>query len=146
MIIRQASINDLKRILGIARECFGEFEYYDYIEKEIKSSFDLEPIYDICFYVCEVDNKIVSYAGVGESLCLSEIYELRLGATLPEYRNKGIMSKLTEFRIADIKNKLNRRKGMIQVSTKHSNIYSKFGFTEIFENDNEYKHMILLIN
>ena len=35
---------------------------------------------------------------------------------------------------------------MIQVSTKHSNIYSKFGFNEIFENDNGYKHMILLIN
>lgn len=94
----------------------------------------------------EIDDKIVSYGGIGVSMFMDEVFELRLGSTLLEYRKNGIMTKLVEYRINEIENKLNGRKGVIQVSTQHYNIYSKYKFTEIFENEIGYKHLILQIN
>jgi N-acetylglutamate synthase-like GNAT family acetyltransferase len=137
-IIRKAETNDLHQILNIAKSCYDEKEYNDYVEKEIKAYTDKQSLYDIDFYVYQIGEQIVSFAGVGQSMFLYDVYELRLGTTLSKHRNKGILSKLVEHRLSEIKTKLEGRKGMIQVSTKHYNIYSKFGFYEIFENSWNY--------
>ena len=145
-MIRKAKNKDLNKILEIAKICYDEESYNNYVKKEVIAYTDNNSLYDIEFYVYEIDNKIVGVAGLAQSMFLYDVYELRLGATLPEYQNQGILTELVEYRINIIKTKLEGRKGMIQTSTRHPNIYKNFGFYDIFENNWNYKCMNLCIN
>ena len=144
-MIRKAKNKDLNKILEIAKICFDREYYKKHIEKEILSYIDENALYDIDFFVYEINDEIVSYGGISHSSVI-DTYKLRLGATLPEYRNQGILTELVEYRINIIKGKLNGRKGFVQTFTKHPNIYTKFGFSINFNNEEYNHHVSIIIN
>ena len=142
MDISRASSADLGEILEVAKAAFGSEEYEDYVEKEIVAGVDPDSLYSIMFFVCRVDGRIVSYGGLAEAMILTDVFELRLGATLPEFQKRGIMSLLVHARLEEAFRLSQERPCMVVTSTRYPSIYSGHGFHEIFENSRGYKYMI----
>ncbi|MEM3539255.1 MAG: ribosomal protein S18-alanine N-acetyltransferase [Nitrososphaerales archaeon] len=120
-MIRRCKKKDLNKVLQIEKLCF---KYpYDY------STFLYFLINDKDgFYVAEENNQILGYV-------ISSVREnkgtLVSIAVLPEYRRKGIGSKLMEESLNYLSKKVDHVELQVRVSNFEAiNFYKKFGFKE----------------
>ncbi|MEM3530302.1 MAG: ribosomal protein S18-alanine N-acetyltransferase [Nitrososphaerales archaeon] len=121
-MIRRCKKEDLNEVLRIERICFNH--PYDY------STFLYFLINDKNgFYIAKKNNQIVGYiiASVrGDKGTLVSI------AVLPEFRRKGIGSRLMRESLAYLSRKVNYVELQVRVSNFEAiNFYKKFGFEEI---------------
>jgi len=131
MIIRKALISDIPHILSVAERSFGTTEFKEYVHGEITQLMEEKPIYKLEIFCIANNSEVVSYAGLAESMYGTDIYELRMGATLPNFRRFGYLRSLTEFRIKYLEEKLKGMPGILHVSTKYPDMYRDLGFYTI---------------
>jgi ribosomal protein S18 acetylase RimI-like enzyme len=138
MKLRKATILDLDEITEIEAKCFPQEE------AATKQSFQERlTYYPECFWVLEVNHKIVSFVDgmkSNEALIKDEMFEdaslhqsdgkwqMIFGVnTLPEYRRKGYAGLLIRQVIHDAKRQ--DCKGVVLTCKKEKiNYYAKFGF------------------
>ena len=129
-----------KEVINIFRSTFTKKQWDDWLEEDIdKAVFADDPYYHVQLYGIQINDKIVSIAGVSDSMFLDEVKMFRLGATLPEYANTGLMDKLISYRIGVVSED---NKGIL-VSTKYPHRYEKHGFKMV---DNNTEHKVLYLN
>lgn len=88
--------------------------------------------YGANYYVCELDKKVVGFAGMMKSYLMTGIWDFIWINIHPEYQKQHIGSQLTWFRIHEA-----QRLGAsaINLMTQHPNteFFKKFGFKHIHE-------------
>ena len=91
------------------------------VDHLILSNMTWPPVY----YVAEIDNKIVGFAGMIESWVMHGIWDFIWINISPEYQRTGIGSLLTEHRL----NKVEERGGKaVHLVTQKYSFFRKFGF------------------
>jgi len=102
-------------------------EFWDkWVKRELDNPvFDPECFYQIDMYGIKYDGKIVATAGIADCMFLNTVKTLRFGATHTNYQRRGLMDKLTGYRVDLI-----RSQGFagILTSTRLPQIYKKYGF------------------
>jgi len=112
--------------------------------KEIKEMFS-QSLYKPTYIVAEEKKEIVAFGGFIRSWIDSMVFNIFWMNTNPEYKNKGIGTKLMKELIKRIKSiKEKPKTKMIIISTKIPSFYKKFGFKKITSKyDREYILMSL---
>lgn len=131
MIIRRMTLDDVKKVAEIEKECFSlpwsEASFEDSLARE-----------DTVFLVCE-DTEVVGYVGMYLSFEEGEITNV---AVTPSYRKRGCGNLLME---AIAKEAKERAAQCIILEVRVSNapaisLYKKHGFEEIGIRKNFYEH------
>ena len=131
MIIRRMTLDDVKKVAEIEKECFSlpwsEASFEDSLARE-----------DTVFLVCE-DTEVVGYVGMYLSFEEGEITNV---AVTPSYRKRGCSNLLME---AIAKEAKERAAQCIILEVRVSNapaisLYKKHGFEEIGIRKNFYEH------
>ena len=131
MIIRKMTLDDVKKVAEIEKECFSlpwsEASFEDSLARE-----------DTVFLVCE-DTEVVGYVGMYLSFEEGEITNV---AVTPAYRKRGCGNLLME---AIAKEAKERAAQCIILEVRVSNapaisLYKKHGFEEIGIRKNFYEH------
>jgi hypothetical protein len=94
------------------------------------------------YFVCEIEDKIVGFAGHGNCGFDDGVFGLFWANVHPSYRNKGVGKLLTEVRLTDIK----KENGEMVLSTTRKEWHLKrFGFENIGTRGDGYFLMQLII-
>ena len=138
MIIRHATITDLKAVTAVEMACFPKAEAAS--EKSFK---DRLIYYPDCFWLMTEGSKVIAFVNgmcTDDTVLTDEmfadaslhkkdgVWQMIFGVcTLPEYRSQGIASKLLEAAIKDTKTR--GKKGLV-LTCKEELLpyYAKFGF------------------
>jgi ribosomal-protein-alanine N-acetyltransferase len=85
-IIRDLRLDDLDQIMYIEERCFST--------PWSKESFEMELLNQMAYYQCAtINNKLVGYMGMWKIIDEAHITNV---AVLPEYRKKGLASRMIE--------------------------------------------------
>jgi ribosomal-protein-alanine N-acetyltransferase len=121
LLIRRCKQKDLNEVLKIERICFKHpYDYFTFLYFLIKDTDG--------FYVAEENNQIIGYAISSVRGSKGTLVSI---AVLPEFRRKGIGSKLMEESLIFLSRKVDHVKLQVRVSnTEAIRFYKKFGFEE----------------
>lgn len=138
MIIRNATIKDLKAIAAVEAECFPKNEAAR--EEDFEERLEVYPNH---FWLLEDDGKLIGFVNgmvTDESTISDEMYEnahmhnehgkwqMIFGVnTIPEYRRQGCAEKIIRQVISDA-NKQGRIGVVLTCKEKLIHYYEKFGF------------------
>ena len=125
-MIRDIEKDDVKICSEIIRLNWGESEATRF-ERQIRSAFintENQPHY----YVCEVDKRVVGFAGMMPSCIMYGIWDFIWINIHPEFQKQFIGSQLTWFRIHEA-----QRLGAsaIHLMTQNELFFNKFGFKRV---------------
>lgn len=136
MIIRALTENDILRALDIFKASYKDMAVPDYEERcfseELHASFDPKQVYTIEFFGIEIDDNLVSFAGLANSNYYEQSWELRWGTTHPDYQRQGLMGKLIQYRIDTVIERAKKMPGIIHVAARSPHIYLKHDFEPLF--------------
>jgi hypothetical protein len=109
-------------------------EYTDFV-RETKQALSASPICVIEYFGMFLDNRLVSFAGLGRSLFYDQSFEMRWDTTDPEFQQRGLMTKLIVHRLRHAMNVCaeSAAPGIIQVASRHPSLYLAAGFRAICE-------------
>lgn len=141
MIIKHASIEDIKKIAAVEAACFPQAEAAT--EENFKGRLEYYPEHFWLLYDEENEDKLVGFVNgmvTDEADLTDEMYEkaqmhkedgswqMIFGVnTIPEYRRRGCAAMMMEAAIADAK--AQGRKGLVLTcKDKLVHYYAKFGF------------------
>lgn len=82
----------------------------------------------------DADGRMVAMAAYGTSTLSQSTWNLYMSATLPEYRGRGINTRLIEARLARIQQTNRSGPANIMVSTKRVDLFTSMGFSPIAPN------------
>lgn len=133
--IREASIEDIPKIMMINRICLPENYTYFFFESILKG-------YPKSFLIAEIDEEIVGYIMCRVERSLSKFEKMgfkKLGhiisiAILPEYRRRGLARSLLENALKILKEDYECEEAYLEVRVSNSaaiSLYKKCGFTVI---------------
>jgi len=127
MKIRKATKKDISQMIKIIR--LNNPQYPGDSSKEIKEMFS-NSLFKPTYVVAEENKKVLAFNGYVSSWVDNNVYNLFWANTHPDYRNKGIQSKLIKEIIKIIKNIKTPKAKMILISTKIPSFFKRFGFKE----------------
>lgn len=120
----------------------GHFED-GWVKMELSAQFSSGPYFPNYYYVFK-DGVMVAVAGYAKSLFADNTYELRLAATHPDFMKQGHLTRLLNYRIDEIKEKLKGKDGLIIMDTYRPEIYYKHGF-ELMKSSEDFNIMMMEI-
>lgn len=130
VIIRGMLTEDIDQIINIEKICFSLPWSRESFEGELKN--------DFAYYQCAiVQGKVAGYMGMWRIIDECHITNV---AVLPEYRNKGIGSKLIEKMVEICKcSEISQMTLEVRVTNSPAiNLYRKFGFIPVGSRPNYY--------
>lgn len=131
--IREASIEDIPKVMMINRICLPENYTYFFFESIFKS-------YPKSFLIAEVDGEIAGYIMCRvewtfpklEKLSFKKVGHVISIAVLPEYRRRGLAKSLLENALRVLKEEYGCEEAYLEVRVSNSaaiSLYKKCGFT-----------------
>ena len=120
-------------------------------EKEKSELFNIlncEDKDDEYFLIKNTDNEIVSFGGFSRAKFQEGVFELRWGTTREDYRFRGLMTEITNYRInriIDIVKQSEYNSGLIIVGARKPNMFKKLGFKNIWKRCDGAETLILQI-
>mgnify|MGYP003624247994 CR=1 FL=1 len=105
---------------------------YAWFTRDLEGSLDPAQHYRLTFFKIEHDNKIIAIAAIGKSGFMRGSWELRWGTTRPAFQRQGLMSLLTDYRIAYAREHSPNIPGIIHICARSPNLYLKKGFRHIY--------------
>ncbi len=105
---------------------------FAWFKRDLEGSFDPAQNYRLVFFKMMDKDKIIAFAAIGKSGFMRGSWELRWGTTRPAYQKQGLMSALTDHRIAYAAEHSPNIPGVIHICARSPNLYLKKGFTHIY--------------
>jgi GNAT superfamily N-acetyltransferase len=134
--LKTLSIDDLEECISIFKLAYADLDVPDDEERcfqeELKRSLNKHGNYQIHFLAYKYDEKIVSFAGIAQSLFMDNSWELRWDTTHPDFQRQGLMGKLIDHRLAHAEKNTANQPGIIHVCSRQPSIYFKKGFKKSF--------------
>ncbi len=133
--IRLARKDDLLQMIELAKINFPDYPI-EMAKKELSEMF-FNYLYKPTYIVAEFKGKIIGYNGFIISWVDNLIVDIFWVNTYPDYRGKGVQSKLMNETIKQIKK--NSKIKIVLLSTEIPSFFKKFGFEIINKKyDNKY--------
>jgi [ribosomal protein S18]-alanine N-acetyltransferase len=123
-MIRKFKIEDKEKVIELLR--LNTPRFFDLSEEDDLQEYLVNESEN--YYVFEENNKVIGVGGINYGFDGGTTARISWDIIHPTNQGKGIGSKLTEFRIEEIKKKDSVKKIIVRTSQLVYEFYSKFGF------------------